>query len=236
MSGTRAAWDSEAQAWIAWARAREHDYFFWDFNLPALLELLPPPGRLTVDVACGEGRVARELKARGHRVVGVEGSPALAAAAREADPEFEVHVADAAALPLADGVADLAVSSLALLNIDDLDAAVREVARVLAPGGRFCFSNVHPANSPKPLGSHPEAGSYFAEYSYAETRERAGARMTFHDIHRPLERYAAALERAGLLIEALREPRPSAAAVAAHPSMAQWLTRPCMLHVRALKP
>jgi SAM-dependent methyltransferase len=236
VSRTRTAWDEEAQAWIAWARARELDYFFWDFNLPALLELLPPPGRLTVDVACGEGRVARELKARGHRIVGIEGSPALAAAAREADPDFEVHVADAARVPLANASADLAVSSLALLNLDDLDGAVREVARVLSPGGRFCFSIVHPFNSPKPLGDHAEAGSYFAEYGYAEMREREGRRMTFHDIHRPLERYAAALERAGLLIEALREPRPSTAAVAAHPSMERWLTRPCMLHVRALRP
>src|SRR5919202_5250989 len=116
-------------------------------SMPALVALLPAPGRLTVDVGCGEGRLARELKARGHRVVGIEGSPALAAAAREADADFTVHVADAAAMPLDDGAAELAVTSMSLLNIDDLDGAVREVARVLAPGGGLAVS---PPPPPQP--------------------------------------------------------------------------------------
>src|ERR687886_2577277 len=186
-SHLRSAWDAEADDWIAWARAPDHDHFFWRMSMPALLALLPAPGRLTVDVGCGEGRLARELKARGHRVVGIEGSPALAAAAREADPELTVHVADAAAMPLDDGAADLAVASMSLLNMDDLDGAVREVARVLAPGGRFPLSTPPPAHPPKPPRHLQGAGgSYFATYTYAETRERGGLRMTFHDTHRPL--------------------------------------------------
>ena len=86
MSRTRAAWEQQAAGWIEWARSPELDHTFWGFNLPALLRLVPPPGRLTVDVGCGEGRVARELIRRGHTVVGVEGSEALAAAARAAQP------------------------------------------------------------------------------------------------------------------------------------------------------
>jgi SAM-dependent methyltransferase len=235
MSGARAAWDAAAADWIEWARTPARDHAFWGFNLPALLELVPPPGRLTVDVGSGEGRVGRELIRRGHRVVGVEGSAALAAAARAAEPAFEVHVGDAAQLPLADAAADLAIASMSLLNIDAMPAAVAEVARVLDRGGRFCFSIVHPQNSAKPLGDDPAAGSYFAEYGYAEQRERSGRRMTFHDIHRPLSAYARALEDAGLLIEALREPIPGAAYLAEHPEMERWTRRPCFLHVRALK-
>jgi SAM-dependent methyltransferase len=235
VSRTRAAWEQQAAGWIEWARSPELDHTFWGFNLPALLRLVPPPGRLTVDVGCGEGRVARELIRRGHTVVGVEGSEALAAAARAAQPAFEVHVGDARQLPLADGAADLAVASMSLLNIDSMPEAVAEVARVLAPGGRFCFSLVHPSNSAKPLGEHPEAGSYFAQYGYAEERERDGRGMTFHDIHRPLSAYAGALEAAGLLIEALREPVPGADYLREHPEMAQWTRKPCFLHVRAVK-
>jgi SAM-dependent methyltransferase len=100
-----------------------------------------------VDVGCGEGRVARELTAAGHRVVGIEASPTLADAARDADPGFEVHVADAAELPLEDGVADLAVASMSLFNVDRMPAAVREIARVLEPGGTFVLEFANSANA-----------------------------------------------------------------------------------------
>src|SRR4051812_42321707 len=117
----RDAWDAEAANWIAWARTPDHDHFFWRLGLPALLALLPAPGRRTLDLACGEGRLSRILRERGHAVVGVEGSPALAAAAREAEPAIEVIDGDAAAIPLDDRAVDLAVCSMALLNLDDMD-------------------------------------------------------------------------------------------------------------------
>jgi SAM-dependent methyltransferase len=227
----RDAWEREAVAWTRWARSSETDHFFWRLSLPALLGLLPAPGRLTVDVGCGEGRVARVLKARGHRVAGVEASPTLAAAARAADPDLEVHVADAAAMPLGDCSADLCVASMMLVSVDDLDAVVRDVARVLAPGGRFCFSTVHPFSG-RPEG----AEDYFAAVRFAERRERHGLGMTFHDVYRPLGAYFGALERAGLLIEALREPVPDDAYVADHPEVARWRREPCFLVVRAHRP
>ncbi|MEA2291696.1 MAG: hypothetical protein QOF17_716 [Solirubrobacteraceae bacterium] len=225
----RQSWDAHAGDWIEWARADDHDHFFWSFSLPELLGLLPAPGRLTLDLGCGEGRLSRVLAAAGHRVVGVEASEALAAAARAAAPEIPVHVADAAALPLADGEADLVVASMVLMNLDDLDGAMREVARVLAPGGRLCASLVHPFNSPK-------AGHYFEPHAYPEERVRGGLRMTFHDMHRPLQAYAGALASAGLNIEALREPVPSDAYVAEHPEVARWRAAPCFLLLRAARP
>ena len=227
----RDAWEDEAARWIAWARSPGTDHFFWRFSLPALLDLTPAPGRRTVDMGCGEGRVARELIARGHRVVGIEGSPTLARAARDADPPIDVHVADASAMPLADGAADLCVASMMLLNVDDLDAVIAEVARVLAPGGRLVFSTTHPDSGRRKAGD-----DYFATVRFAETRERDGVRMTFHDVHRPLSAYFGALERGGLLVEAVREPVPDDAYVADHPKVARWRREPCFLLVRAVKP
>lgn len=227
----RDAWEAEAAGWIAWARSPGTDHFFWRFSLPALLGLLPPPRGLTVEIGCGEGRVARELSGRGHRVVGIEGSPTLAEAARAADPGFEVHVADAQAMPLDDASADLVVASMMLLNVDDLDAVVAEVARVLPPGGRFVFSTTHPDSGRQKAGD-----DYFAVARFAETRERDGVRMTFHDVHRPLSSYMGALERAGLLVDAVREPVPDDAYVADHPRVARWRREPCFLLVRAVKP
>ena len=67
----RAAWEAEAPNWIRWAREPGHDSY-WRFHREAFLESLPAPGRLTLDVGCGEGRVTRDLRDLGHRVVGVD--------------------------------------------------------------------------------------------------------------------------------------------------------------------
>jgi hypothetical protein len=60
--------------------------------------------------------------------------------------------------------------------------------------------------------------------------------MTFHDTHRPLGDYFGALERAGLLVEALREPAPDDAYVADHPEVERWRRAPAFVVVRARRP
>jgi molybdopterin-guanine dinucleotide biosynthesis protein A/SAM-dependent methyltransferase len=222
------AWNAHAEDWIRWARDERVDPFFWRFNLPAFLALLPTPGRLTIDLGCGEGRLSRQLQQLGHTVVGVDSSPRLAEAARSADPPTQVLVADASEVPLDDAIADLVVASMSLMNIADLDAAVREVARLLEPGGRFCFSIVHPHKAFGESG----AETYFTETPYEITIEREGAAMDFHEIHRPLSALTGALEKAGLLVEALREPVPDAGL----PDLAKYRRSPLFLHGRAMKP
>jgi SAM-dependent methyltransferase len=224
----RAAWNENAEAWLRWSRSPELDHAFWHLNLPTLIALLPPPGEITLDVGCGEGRVARALTALGHVVVGVESSPALARAAIEAEPAFEVHVADAAAMALPDSLADLAVASLSLMNMDDVPGVVSEIARVLRPRGCFCFSILHPVNS----WGDAEAG-YFETVRYDEQLDRGGARMILPDTPRPLGDYFGALEEAAFVVERVVEPVPDDAYIAAYPDAARWLERPGFLHVRA---
>jgi hypothetical protein len=60
--------------------------------------------------------------------------------------------------------------------------------------------------------------------------------MTFHSEHRPLEAYSQALEAAGLLIEAIREPRAPEELVANQPHKRRWQRIPMLLHLRAIKP
>jgi hypothetical protein len=62
----RDAWDVHAQDWFSWAREPGHDSY-WRFHRDAFLPLIPAPGRLTLDIGCGEGRVGRDLEQRGHR-------------------------------------------------------------------------------------------------------------------------------------------------------------------------
>ena len=234
----RESWDEQAEDWIRWARTPGHDDFFWELVLPNLLELLPRPGRLTVDLGCGEGRLARDLTARGHRVVGVDASPTLIAAAREASPELVFHVADAARLPMRDAVADLVVAFMSLQDIDDLEGALAEAARVLSAGGRLCLAIVHPLNSAGTFeGDGADSpfvirGSYLGSRTYQDTVERDGLRMVFASAHRPLSAYGAALERSGFFIELIREPAIPDSAVADARSR-RWQRVPLFLHLRA---
>ena len=203
------AWEQHADNWIAWARSSPHDGFAGG-TWPALRAVLPSPDGLAVEIGCGEGRVGRELLRLGHRVIGVEQSPTLARAARQAEPPLTVVRADAAALPLADGVASLVVACMSLHDIDDLSAAVAEAARVLRSGGQFCIAIVHPfasAEDRKTWGTDIAQFSerYLQEHRYEDHIERDGWSMTFVSQHRPLSTYVSVFAAAGLMLTALHE-------------------------------
>jgi SAM-dependent methyltransferase len=235
----RQAWERHAREWIAWARRPGHDVFE-RFHRDQFFDLLPPPGRLTIEVGCGEGRVCRALKQAGHTVVGVDSSPTLVAAALEADPAIPVHRADAAAIPLNDGEADLAVAFMSLQDFDQLDHAVGEIARVLEPDGVLCLAVVHPLNSAghfqteEPTSPFIIEEPYLAERRYSDHLERDGLTMTFESWHRPLAQYTASLLDNGFTIEALREPSVPESAVTAD-RQRRWQRLPLFLHIRARK-
>ena len=233
-------WEGEAERWIRWARTPRHDSY-WRFHRDQFLRLLPPPGRQTVDIGCGEGRLARDLKALGHRIIAIDSSPSLVTAARALDPSMDVRLADAAALPLKDASADLAVAFMSLQDIDEMPNVIREVARVLQPGGRLCLAIVHPLNS---AGRFEQSasdahfvikGDYLGAFHYADMVERDGLTMAFHSRHRPVEAYFVALEKAGLLVEALREPSLPERALVSEADR-RWQRLPLFLHLRALRP
>jgi SAM-dependent methyltransferase len=223
------AWERHAADWARWARVPGHDVYHERLNWPAFRELLPPPGRRTLDVGCGEGRVGRRLRDGGHCVVGIDSSHTLVELARGSGGYDELVVGDAAALPWDAGSFDLAVAYMSLQDVDDLAAAVAEIARVLERGGRLCLAIVHPLNrSPEALDD------YFEESRFADEFERDGLTMTFESIDRPLEAYSRALASAGFLIEQLREPRPTPAGLASAPKLSKAAKRPYFLHMRCL--
>jgi len=233
------SWEASAAGFIAWARKPLHDSY-WRYHRDQFLELVPPPGRLTLDIGCGEGRLSRDLKVRGHTVIGLDASSTMIEHARAADAEIEAYVGDAAALPFEDGVADLAVAFMSLQDIDDLAGAVAELGRVLEPSGRLCLAIVHPLNSAGVFADEGEtspfviAGSYLERSRYVDTIERDGLAVTFVSEHRPLEVYFEALAAAGFLIERLREPRVPETAVT-EPRSRRWQRVPLFLHIRAIR-
>ena len=116
MTDLRQAWEENAAAWVAWARAPGHDSY-WRFDRDVFLELVPAPSGRTLDLGCGEGRLARDLTALGHDVAGIDASPTMIAAARAAGPKMELHLADAAALPFADTSFGLVVAFMSLQRL-----------------------------------------------------------------------------------------------------------------------
>ena len=206
-------WERHAATWIAWARAPGHDSYE-AFHRDRFFDLLPAPGRLSIDVGAGEGRVSRDLAALGHQVVALDRSPTLAHAAASHPDAGAAHlIGDAARLPLADGAADLAVAFMSLQDIDDFAGAISEIGRVLEPGGLLVLAIVHPINSAGAFtGAGPDGerpfqigGSYLSRRRIVDEVERDGLAMTFASEHRPLEDYARALAAGGLVIEDLRE-------------------------------
>jgi SAM-dependent methyltransferase len=220
--------EERAQGWLAWARTPGHDAY-WRYR-DAFFALVPPPGSATLEVGCGEGRVARDLAARGHRVTGLDASPTLLAAAAEADPAGHYVEGAAEALPFEDGAFDLVVAYNSLMDVADMPAAVREAARVLAPGGRLCACITHPAAD---AGAWPDDDGRAVAQTYLERRwmavaiERNGLEFTFAGWCYPLEAYTRALEEAGLLIEAMREP--------SDPAGGRWAQVPMFLMWRSVK-
>jgi SAM-dependent methyltransferase len=235
----RQGWEAEARNWASFARTPGLDHSHQEVNWPAFLSLLPAPGRRTLDLACGEGRLGRQLAALGHRVVGIDASPTMVRlAVSHLEPERAV-LADAAEMPFRDGEFDLVVAYMCLHDIDGMAEAVHEAARVLEPSGRLCLAIPHPVNTAGDFaGRDPAApfvisGSYLDEHAAPWVRDKDGFRLTFHSEHRPLESYARALEAAGLLTEAIREVRvPERAA----PSDRRWRRIPLFFQLRAVKP
>jgi SAM-dependent methyltransferase len=230
----------QSASWAAWARRPNFDAY-WTYSA-AFFRLVPPPGRRTLEVGCGEGRVSRDLVERGHRVIGIDTSPTLIRLASDADPRSWYLRADGAALPFADESFDLLVFYNSLMDFDDFEGSVREAARVLRRGGTMCACVTHPIADAGRFESGEAESPFVIEGAYLGPRrwfsaevEREGLRMHFAGWSYSLEHYFGALERAGFVIQAVREPAQDEAAVENNPSDERWRRIPNFLMWRALK-
>src|SRR3954447_7927103 len=131
------AWEKQAEQWRRWTRTPGLDRHFRRYNWPSFLELVPPPGRATLDLGCGEGRAGVVLARLGHRLIGLDVAPSMAGLARETVAYADVVHADAAALPFDGGSFDLALAFMSLQDMDDPAGAGNGSGPGLAAGGRL---------------------------------------------------------------------------------------------------
>lgn len=168
------------------------------------------PGRL-VDVGCGGGAHTAAFAARGWSVTGVDVSAAQLELARTRG--VEVVEADGAALPFEEASFDAAVSMFTHTDVDDFAAMLREVARVLRPGGAFVYLGVHPCF----VGPHafvhdrvvPELHPGYRDTSYRTEAAGIwgdGLRAKVGASHLPLGLFLQAVLEAPLALERFEEP------------------------------
>jgi ubiquinone/menaquinone biosynthesis C-methylase UbiE len=255
-----------ADAWDRLARFRDQHTGetgdLWHRSLidPALRRCLGRVRGLRVlEVACGNGYLARSLAAQGAvPVVGIDRSAESVrrARARERSSPRGVRFerADATHLPFAPGSFDLVVANMALMDIPRADRAIREAARVLAPGGRFVFSISHPCFEldersvwEVERGFDPSRGT-FGETVYRKVRgyrEERRSRSPWvlgprtvvwtESFHRTLATYSRYLRAAGFVLHRLEEPSPGPEMLKKSPQGAYIAEIPLHLVVESIR-
>ncbi|MFN8168064.1 MAG: class I SAM-dependent methyltransferase [Candidatus Nanopelagicales bacterium] len=174
------------------------------YDRPAVLEVVGDVAGLEVlDAGCGPGHYAEALVAAGASVTAFDASPRMVelTAGRVGD-RADVRVADLEAplAWLADHSFDVAVLALVIHHVEDRVAMLRELLRVLRPGGRLVVSTVHPTADWRRLG-----GSYF-ERGWVSEEWNAGWPVRFW--RQPLTDWCEEFVDAGLRIDRIVEPQP----------------------------
>ena len=234
-------WDEHADWWIE-GFTNGVDPEYEEQIIPLAIEELAGK-RVVLDVGCGDGQIARALAAQGAEVLGIDPTQRHidVALSRGGGPKYQLG--DATHLPVEDASQDAVVACLVFEHIDEVDAAINEVARVLKRGGQFSFFLNHPLLQTPGSGwiddfilDPPEQywriGAYLVE---TESIEEVEKDVFIRFIHRPLSRYVNALLAAGLSIERMLEPSPPPGFLDRAPEYALAHTIPRLLYLRAVK-
>jgi SAM-dependent methyltransferase len=257
-SETARHWEANAETWTRHARAG-YDIYRDALNTPAFLEMLPPVVGLTgLDVGCGEAGNTRQVARLGARMHGVDIAPTFIRHAREAERAEPLGITfctgDATSLPFENDRFDFATAFMCLMDMPDQGAVLKEVRRVLRPGGFLQFSILHPCFVPphrKVLRDENgkrraiEVAGYFDridgridsfwfETLPSEQRQK-DAPFRIPRFHRTLSEWVEMATGAGLAIERLVEPCASIELAAAEPVVADTRIAPISLLMRLRK-
>ncbi len=173
-------------------------------------------GRDALDLGCGTGRLTVPLARGGARVTGLDFTPEMMQEARRKLHNVDVRWVEHALpepLPFEGQSFDLVVMGLVIEHIEDLDALLCEVARVLRPGGRCLVSALHPDRT---------AEGQRARYIDPDT----GERRHIATIHRDVSDYHASARNAGLSLVEDRTLRVTEALAERLPRARRYLDLP----------
>jgi SAM-dependent methyltransferase len=214
---------------VADSYAAENDSVEDPVSQSLLAMVGPLTGQRVLDIACGHGRLTRELADRGACVTGIDISAALVAKARAAEGKRSLGisyvVADIARWqPPAPVLFDVVTCNFGLSDIDDLAACAAAVAAALRPGGIFAFGILHPcfAGGRDVSGSWPSGRTYYDEGWWTADGALSTLRRVVGANHRTLSTYVSTLRAHGLILDQLAEPRPADGWAARRPDAASF--------------
>jgi len=253
-------WEANAELWTRQARLGL-DVFRDALNTPAFLALLPPVrGLRGLDVGCGEGSNTRQLAPRGAKMTAVDVAPTFVRHAKDAERAapmgIDFRTGDGMKLPFDSGSFDFVTAFMSLMDMPNPELALKEVSRVLRPGGFLQFSILHPCFNPPHrkvvrdrhgTARAIEIGEYFHStegrvdawwFSTLPHADRASvAPFRTAIFHRTLSQWFDLLLASGLSVEKLSEPTVDAAAPPSKAAVVEdTRVAPLSLHVRAKKP
>ena len=140
------------------------------------------PGRLAADIGAGAGFVTEGLLKRGLRIIAVDRSEAMLAEMKNRFGEggaVEYRIGEAESLPLEDSSVDYVFANMFLHHVDSPPAAIREMARILKPGGKLVitdldrhdFDFLRTEHCDRWMGfDRPDVGRWFAETGLVDVK------------------------------------------------------------------
>ena len=221
-----------------WASAFEHD---------DLMSLLPDVmGKRVLDLGCGTGQLPRYLAEAGAaEVIGVDLSEKMLAiaAVEYGHPRVTYERAAIEDVRHPPGRFEVVVSSLAFHYVEDYAGLMRRIAEWLTPGGILVFSTEHPiylAVDPEQSWVRDTDGKALHwtldSYGVEGLREQTWFVSGVRKYHRMMATLVNGIVGAGLSLERMIEPMPSAEALQAHPNWVSEQIRPTFVLFRAKKP
>jgi len=199
-------YDSFAQAY---ASSNENNLINAYYERPAMLALAGDvAGRRILDAGCGAGPLFAALRDQGAVVTGIDKSAGmLELARRRLGDDADLRVAELGGpLPFTDDTFDDVTASLVLHYLEDWAPALKELRRVLKPGGRLIVSVDHPFVTFLAQREEGRDPDYFATYNYIDEWTVDGQTALFSFWARPLHAMTEAFTAAGFRITVITEP------------------------------
>lgn len=165
----------------------------------AMVAECEPSGRACLDLCCGQGTLTALLTEAGAEATGLDFSRRMLDLAAERAPGARLVESDAADMPFDDHSFDQVLCNFGMMHLPDQPRALREIARVLKPGGRFIMATWEaPPRSPAfgtvfgALRAHgdlsvapaqPDLFAFTDRDTAEEMLAEAGLRLVAHDVH-----------------------------------------------------